>query len=308
MHLHRWSACTLPSGRGPRGLAIVAMLMLLGGFASARADSGKPGHALDVDTEHLFGFTEGSDIDDPGEKLIETDSTGRFGKANGSYGSASTELELKYTITDYFRVTAAPAIAYYDMSGVSGLGDRRQAVVEGLSFDARFRLLDRTRAPFGMTISISPQWGLVDDTSGAPADQIGAEVLAIVDRELIPGWLFGAINLSYAPESTRLRATGTVERESMLGTSAGLSLQIAPGVFVGGEVRYLSHYDGLGLDAFSGQALYLGPALYVRLSERAFLSAGWNVQVWGSAAGMPGPLDLTHFERHQAKLRFGISF
>jgi hypothetical protein len=283
-------------------------------LCAAHADPKRPGSsssdakAAAVDTEHLFGFTEGSDIDDPGEKLIETDSSGRFGKGSGTYRNASTEFELKYTLTDYFRVTAAPAFGYYGIAGVNGLGDRQQSVVQGLSFDARFRLLDRTRAPFGMTISISPQWGFVDDTSGAPADQVGVEILAIADRELVPDWMFGALNISYAPATTRLRATGATAHESTLGTSAGLSLQVAPNVFIGGEVRYLTRCDGLGLDALSGQALYLGPALYVKLNDRAFLSAGWNVQVWGGATGMPGALDLTNFERRQAKLRFGISF
>ena len=226
----------------------------------------------------------------------------------GSYANATTEIELKDTITDSFRITAAPAFAYYNIAGVSGLADRRQAAVQALSFDARFRLLDRTRAPFGLTLSITPHWGFVDDMSGAPADVIGAELLLILDRELVPGWLFGAFNIGYAPEQTRMRASGETERESTFSLSAGLSLQVSPGVFIGGETRYLQHHDDLLPGPPSGQALYLGPSLYVRLNERAFLSAGWNVQVWGATAGTPGALDLTHFERHQVKLRIGISF
>jgi hypothetical protein len=191
---------------------------------------------------------------------------------------------------------------------VSGMGDRRQTVVQAMSFDARFRLLDRTRAPFGLTLSIAPQWGFVDDTSGAPAEQLGAGFLLIADRELVPGRLFGALNVSFEPDWTRLRATGAVERESTLGVAAGLALQVAPGVFIGGEARYLDRHDGLALGAFMGQALYAGPALYVKLNDRSFLSAAFNAQIWGGGEGLPGALDLDHFERYQAKLRFGVSF
>jgi hypothetical protein len=43
-------------------------------------------------------------------------------------------------------------------------------------------------------------------------------------------------------------------------------------------------------------------------SSWADLSAAWNVQVWGAVAGSSGALDLVNFERHQVKLRVGVSF
>src|SRR5262249_61864503 len=59
---------------------------------------------------------------------------------------------------------------------------------------------------------------------------------------------------------------------------------------------------------FAGQALYVGPTLYATFGGRYFVSAAWNVQVWGAVAGSSGALDLVNFERHQAKLRVGITF
>ena len=309
MPRHPSWARALPFGKGPRGHALVMILaIVLGEAVLARADPRIADKSAAVDTEHLFGFTEGSDIDDAGDKAIETDSTGRFGKAAGTYANVPTALELKYTVTDNFRIAAAPTFAYFDIAGVSGIGDRRQAVVQAMSFDARFRLLDRTRAPFGLTLSVAPQWGFVDDATGAPADQLGAGFLLIADRALVPGRLFGALNVSFEPDWTRLRSTGEVERESTLGAAAGVSLQVSPGVFIGGETRYLDHHDGLALGAFMGQAVYAGPALYVKLNDRSFLSAAFNAQIWGGGAGLPGALDLNNFERYQAKLRFGVSF
>ena len=252
---------------------------------------------------------KGATIDEAGEKRDrDRFRPGRFGKASGTYRNVATALELKYTLLDYFRITAAPTLTAYDLAGVNGLGDRRQAVVQALSFDARFRLLDRTRAPIGLTLSIAPQWGFVDDASGAPAAQLGTEFLLIADRELVPGRLFGAFNVGYAPDQTRLRATGAIERDSMLWLATGLALQVKPGLFIGGEARYLERHDGLLLGAFSGRAFYAGPTLYVKLNARSFLSAAWNVQLRGGAAGIPGALDLTNFERYQAKLRLGVSF
>src|ERR1700733_7927705 len=42
-----------------------------------------------IDTEHLFGFTIGSDVGEVGEREIESSATGRFGKQTGTYNAAS---------------------------------------------------------------------------------------------------------------------------------------------------------------------------------------------------------------------------
>jgi hypothetical protein len=149
---------------------------------------------------------------------------------------------------------------------------------------------------------------LVDEMSGEPADQYGAEFRVLADRELIPGRLFAALNVGYEPEQTRLRGSGETLRESTLGVGAALAMRVMPNVFVGAEARNLRRFDGLGLDGFAGQALYIGPTLYATFGERYFISAAWNVQVWGAVGRTSGALDLDNFERHQVKLRAGVRF
>ena len=81
-----------------------------------------------------------------------------------------------------------------------------------------------------------------------------------------------------------------------------------PGLWLGAETRYLRDYSGPALNVFSGQALYVGPTFYARFDGSAFLSVAWDFQTWGKAISAPGALDLTNFERHQVKLRFGFEF
>jgi hypothetical protein len=256
----------------------------------------------------MFGFTEGSDIGEAGEKELEADSTGRFGKFGGSYNTIATALEAKYSFSDRFRLSAVATVAYYDITGVNAIDDRRQGALQSVSFDARFRLLDRGHAPFGLTLSVEPHRGFADEMSGEPGDQYGAEFRVLADRELIPGRLFAALNVSYEPEQTRLRGSGETLRESTLGIGAALAMQVMPNVFIGAEARNLRHFDGLGLNGFAGQALYIGPTFYATFGERYFVSAAWNVQVWGPVAGTSGALDLDNFERHHVKLRVGARF
>src|SRR5215510_13084321 len=213
--------------------------------ADSRKHADKTG---EVDTEHMFGFTEGSDVGEAGEKELEVDSTGRFGRLGGSYNNVATALEAKYSFSERFRLSVDATIAYYDISGVSGLDDRRRGALQSVSFDARYRLLDRERAPFGLTLSVEPHWGFADEVSGAPADQQRAEFRLLADRELIPGRLFAALNVIYEPEQTRLRGSGETLRDSTLGVSAALAMRVTRNVFIGAEARSVRQYEGLGLD------------------------------------------------------------
>ncbi len=267
-----------------------------------------PIHAGEIDTEHLFGFTIGTDIGEVGEKEIEGQTTGRFGKRDGSYTGLTLMLSAEFTPMQNLRLEFSATSIYHDIAGVTGLADRRQGGLQGLSLDLRYRLLNREHAPFGLMIDAEPHWGRIDETTGKPVDQYGVDLSIAVDKELIPNRVVAVFNLLYGPEVTRSRVTGISSQEATLGFSTALMAQVRPGIFVGGEARYLRRYEGLGLDAFAGHALFLGPTVFARLSERAWVAAAWSVQVAGRSADDPGWLDLTNFERHQARLLFGFTF
>ena len=57
-----------------------------------------------------------------------------------------------------------------------------------------------------------------------------------------------------------------------------------------------------------GQALFIGPNVFYRVSESLRVTAAWNVQVAGKAVDDPGALDLTNFSRHQIRIRIGYQF
>jgi hypothetical protein len=288
---------------------IVATALALAGSRTAVAgDHHANGASVEPDTEHLFGFTEGSDIGQAGETELETDSIGRFGKREGSYNAAATSFEAKFTLSDSVMIAPSATVAYYDIAGVPELDNRRQGRLQDLSLELRYRLLNRERAPFGLTFLIDPGLGFTDEVSGARARQYGAEFKMLVDRELVRDRLYAALNLVYIPEVAHVFGTNSTERDSTLGGYLAITGQIGPSLFLGAEARYLEHYEGAALNHFAGRAVYLGPTLYTGLGGRWWLSAAWNFQVSGRAADVPGALDLNNFERYQAKLRIGVSF
>jgi hypothetical protein len=106
----------------------------------------------------------------------------------------------------------------------------------------------------------------------------------------------------------RSKATGTWSQEATAGVAIGVMAQVHSGIFVGGEARYLRRYDGLGLDTLAGQGFFLGPTVYYKISERAWVAAAWSAQVTGNATTSVGSLDLVDFEGRQARLLFGVNF
>jgi hypothetical protein len=145
------------------------LLLLLAVLLIASA----PARASDVESEHLFGFTEGADIGKAGEREAETETIGRLGKSAGSYAAVTQNDSVKWLPSDNLRLAANAALAYFGISGVPGLPDTQLATLQGLSFEARYKLIDRHRGTFGLTLIAEPRWGRVDATSGETATSYG---------------------------------------------------------------------------------------------------------------------------------------
>jgi hypothetical protein len=262
----------------------------------------------ELDSEHLFGFTQGTDIGAKGDKELELESFGAFGRGAGAYSAVAAGAEGKFTIFDNFRVSPGIGVAYHNVRGVPGLDDRQGPNFEGASLEMKFRLLDRRQAGIGVTVGVTPGWARVDGASGEPVASKGVGLLFSTDYELVPGWLLSAFNLTYDLAATRSHLTGGWSHDSLFGASGAIAGQVVPNVFLGVEARYAGAYGGLALDHFYGHALFVGPTAYAKFPNGAWISAAWNAQVSGRSVELPASLDLTNFPHHEVILRFGQPF
>jgi hypothetical protein len=261
-----------------------------------------------IETEHLFGFAIGSDVGEVGERELEGTATGRFSKQTGTYDAGSGTMSVEFVPISNLRTEFTAVANSYDITGVSGFADQRYTAFGGLSADIRYRLLDRASAPFGLAIGAEPHWGRADDITGLPVSQYGVDFVVAADREIVPDRVVAAFNLLYQPNAMRVKLTGTWSQEATAGAAFAIMTQVRSGIFVGGELRYLRQYDGLGLDNLAGQGFFAGPTVYFKLSERAWITLAWSSQVAGHATAVAGSLDLVNFERQQGRLLFGVSF
>jgi len=293
-----------------RALACSALLLAVSN-AATRAQN-NPVFYRDVETKYIFGFTEGSGIGLEGEREVSADTIARIGKRDGRYSASETKLEYEFTPNQYVQFEFGPLASWHNIQNVTDLDDRNRMAFSGFFGEIRYLLLDRTSSqPLAVTISAEPEWHRNDETSGARVTNLGLEVKLNFDLELIQKRLYLGANLLYEPEATRNPdgvGAGWL-KESTDGISGALAYRIAPAVFVGAEAWYLRHYDGSWFNSFTGDALFVGPTLYVQLTRKMFMTAAWNTQVWGREVDNPGvSFNLAEFSRQRAKLKVAVEF
>ena len=265
------------------------------------------GHSpFEIDSEHIFGFTQGSDIGEKGDLEFETEPTAAIGKRFGKYFATAHGTLLKYNITDDFRVAPSVLFVSHDIHNVPDFDDRRAAEFAGAGAEVRYRVLNREKAPFGLTMTFEPGWNRVDELTGDRVQQYGSAFGALLDKEIIHNRLYGAINFFYDLSATQLKTTGEWFHDSAVEAAVALSYQFMPGLLFGAEARYARQYEGIGLNRLKGEALYVGPTFFTRLGEHANLSAAWDVQVAGKAVEDAHALDLINFERHRLLVRLSV--
>jgi hypothetical protein len=295
------------NGLRPRHLiAVLAANAMLSFAAGAQAEDDATFHELE--TKYIFGnFTVGSSTGIEGERALEPDTTADFGKRSGHYGASQTELEYEYTPSQYVQIEFGPTVSAYDIHGVPGLDDANMAAINGFSGEIRSVLIDRGPSPFAVTMSLEPEFRSRDETSGVKVVNYELEAKLEADAELIKNRLFLGFNLLYEPETTRADL-GIWQSEATVGASAALALQIVPNVVIGADLWYLRHYDGIAFGTFTGDAVYLGPTLFWKISSKVLMSAAWETQVAGRQVGVMPALDLTDFSRQRARLLFEFEF
>jgi hypothetical protein len=262
----------------------------------------------EIETKYIFGFTEGSGIGLEGEKEFSVESNVAIGKRDGRYVASQTKLEYEFTPSQFIQFEFGALVSSHSIRNVTDLDDRSSVDLMGLFGEVRYLLIERTsNSPLSVTLSLEKTWRRVDETSGERVTNFELEAKINADVELVPNRLFAGFNFMYEPEWTRTNE-GEIEREATIGFSGALAYRIIPQVLIGAELWYLRHYDSFDLSQFTGDAVYIGPTLYVQLSRKTFLKAAWNTQVAGRDLENPGALNLSEFSRHRAKLKLAVEF
>jgi hypothetical protein len=280
------------------GAGSILLLAALLGWPAHAHEANEAGKEK-IETEHIFGFTEGTDIGDKGEQEFESTTVGYFGKTGG-YTVIGNESAYRNVLFDGFRLSFEAFPDYHRIHGMPGLADRNNVNFSGVASELRWQLSDRSKIPIGISISLAPEFRWVDDLSGTSVQGYSLPMVAAFDTALVPDKLYAAINLGYDPAITR--AGGRWESGTGLEASGAASYAVTRDIFIGAELRYIAWDDQ---NSTRSRGLFAGPSFYVNLSKTSAFKVAWSREIAEETPRAPG---LANFERDQVIVLFMKSF
>lgn len=287
-----------------RGLSMLAggALALSAGLATST-----PALAEGADTGDIFGFSDGTDIGEKGDRAVEFDTVTGFGKRGGAYRALSATAAVKGTLSEQIAVGFGVGLSHAHVRNVPGLDNASGGGLQGLSGEFKYRVLERAEHGVGLTLIAQPSWSRLDGEARRTND-FAIALKAAFDRELVKNKLFGAVNFGYEPGWTSPVGGGQTERGSTFALSTALSAQVSEGIFLGLEARYEHAASGLAFNESQGHAVFVGPTFYAKVGKDAFVAGGWARQIAGRASEVPRGFDLDNFERNVVRARFAVAF
>ncbi|MGE7415540.1 hypothetical protein [Methylobacterium tarhaniae] len=279
--------------------------------------SDKGSDKKDVDTEHLFGFTEGSDAGEKGEQEAVIDTVTRIGKRRDGPGSSTyrvldTRFAYQFNPIDKLSIEFSAFGALRRQRNILDLDDKSYGTFDGVSMEVKYQFLKASKEqPLGLAVEVRPRFTRILPVEGNGADIFDIESLLQLDVQVVPDKLWYGSNVSFEPAAGRQRGGGPGYRSSTFLWSNALVGRVGENTYLGPEVRYLRGYEGTFLNRLESEALTMGPALHHRFTEKIWLTVAYAGQIWGRDAdpALAGrALGLNQFERHNVRVKFGMEF
>lgn len=279
--------------------------------------------ALPID---IFGFSSGSDITDPGSWGASAEYIGAFGARFGTLNNHGVKTQVSASPLPCLEIGPSLNYGFARLSERVGFTNSRVDAYGG-QLEFKYKLLGRATHGVGLTITVEPGYSQLRNRFNDPLTPFfGSErsglasnsFKALLDFAIVPGFLFGAVNVEYAQtwlsaEPLALNGCAPASlsawcRGSSLNLRAAVSARLADAFYLGVEAQHLRTYNGVLLNRLEGHALFVGPTLFWQATEKLAVSGTVATQVAGKARGVAGNLDLDHYSRHIAKLKIGYSF
>lgn len=263
--------------------------------------------------EQYFGYTYSSEVLPKGRTEAELWVTDRRGKDEGHFDAQDYRLELEHGFTDRLTVAGYANFAGHHIRGLDDENIDRDFAFRGLSGEFKYNLLSPYKDGFGLTLYAEPGWSRIHG-GGERGTEYELEFKAIVQKNFLDDRLIWAANLTFEPEWEReveMEDSGEREveweKELKLELSSGLSYQVAPGWFLGGEARYASVYpdwtNGLHRETY---AVFAGPAVHYG-GKQWWATLSYQPQLFGGPSPN-GSRALDEFEKRELRLKIGYNF
>lgn len=291
-------------------IAVIAPLLTVS-IANAAEPNGagaKPSFP-EVAGGDIFGFTAPTDTGEPGAHGAGFELDGAFGKRGGRYNVLTQKWAYERVIAENWSMGFAMFTAFHSLRNVPGMLNRSAFGFDGLGFEIGHRLIERSATnPFAFKIAIEPRWARLDD-GGRHGNAFGAELKFITDAVVIPDRLYWAMNVVLGTETAQDPVTRRYSPSSEIKVSNALAMQISKTLLVGLEATYLASFDGGTFNRYNGHAVFLGPTLFWKVSDKVSFNATIAPQIAGRASATPGlRYDLDNYTRLMTRFKLSVEF
>lgn len=250
----------------------------------------------------IFGFTTGSDVADKDSFSPSLSYFGGYGARLGASNSHLGQLQGSYGLLPCLEV-GPYLLGAYANSSLGGVDADSRGF--GAGVETKYKLLGRDTHGVGVTAVIDPSVLRIDPDGAGRFTAYTTGLRLFIDKTLVPGKVYAALNLS---QDISWTGPSPYARSSVFTIGGALAWQALEGVYLSAEVRHQRAYDTLGFKRETGYATFAGPGVYWQATKEFAISAAYNIQIAGKAAGEPGNLDLTNFSQHLVKVKAAYSF
>lgn len=236
--------------------------------------------------EGAFGWIYTLDLQPKGTLEVEQRLQRNHGQATGKYDVWLARSELEYGLTDNLQIAgyvnsyAAKIDQNYNNTEVCGTASTctsgfpvpvnhtrgtpfSQSGIDGISFEAIYRLSNPVISPIGIGIYIEPTFGKLKNE---------LEARLLLQSNFWDDRLILASNLVFANEQLKFLGQGKVP-ESMLDVLFGFSYRFAPKWFAGIEGRWHNDFAQFNLRKQTQRQLFIGPNLHYAQKDWWFSAA-----------------------------------
>jgi hypothetical protein len=237
--------------------------------------------------ERKFTYSEEAKVMPAGVWEVEQWATHKSHVEEGRFWELNLRTEVEYGLTDRLTTAMYLNMTFLSAHDVPGLKDETEFELEGVSFEAKYKLLDPATDVIGLL-------GYGEVTVG---EEFEAELRAVASKEMGAFTFAYNLVLEYEKKENELEITSTGKHteyiiENTLGGSYGFSKNWAGGVEF---VARTPFEDGLSHREQTGY--FIGPNAH-------YAAKDW----WVTATFLVRTNDADNFEKYEIRVIVGINF
>lgn len=259
--------------------------------------------------ENIFAYSYGSETLPRGGTEAYLWATDRRGKGTGSYNAQDYKFELEHGFSDRFQASAYVNFVSHHIDGLEPeLEDQdRNFAWNGLQAAFKYAFTSPYKDGLGVAIYVEPGFARYSKKSGERENQVSLETKLLLQKNFMNDKLILVGNVTAEQEFAH-EGSGEWESELEFELSSGLAYQVAPGLHLGAEGRYIAAYENFPNELHRADyAIFVGPTIHYA-TRKWWATLSYQPQINGGPNVRSNSRNLADYEKREVRLKLGYNF